>query len=114
MAVVPHLSFEALVPDLYAGPVPGPGPGHRPQGQDVAKELSVEAGLHRERLDVIIVIIMTRAWLGGSQYTSRLVLRVEILLRRNTGAALGPDNTDYIQVVHTRHTHTFSVGLGLE
>ena len=91
MAVVPHLSFEALVPDLYAGPVPGPGPGHRPQGQDVAQELSVEAGLHRERSDVIIVIIMTRAWLGGSQYTSRLVLRVEILLRRNTGAALGPD-----------------------
>ena len=31
------------------------------------------------------------AWLGGSQYRSRLVLRVEILLRRNTGAALGPD-----------------------
>ena len=34
---------------------------------------------------------MLFAWLGGSQYTSRLVLRVEILLRRNTGAALGPD-----------------------
>ena len=39
---------------------------------------------------------MTRAWLGVSQYTSRLVLRVEILLRRNTGAALVPDSaTDY-------------------
>ena len=28
---------------------------------------------------------------GGSQYTSRLVLRVEILERRKVGAPLGPD-----------------------